>query len=343
MKTFDWMAKYRPSCKYDLAKNELHSQYLTEMGVETSYSEFQKEKDPENYFKETVAALYGIDAENVIPTIGGTEGIFIAAAFLGTVSQRIIVPLPEYDPIFDVPKTLGNRVDAFNEEELLSNARKDDSVMLTSPGNPGGKFRTELYGNLMDSIGKDSRIYVDETFSEFHFSKRPTTLFGTDDRTFCSTTMTKFFGLSAIRTGWIMAEKKEMHSLATFKSVSSGSNPLFSLWVAANALNRRNAFAKKIQRILEQNLPVADGFVGEFEDLEWEKPDSAPFGFVRYRSGEDSVTLCKDVFKKTGVLLVPGSFFGVENGFRLCFFLPPDENREAFEVLSDYFRKGGFN
>lgn len=336
------MGLYRSKCKYDLARNELFEIDLKEMGIETSYEKFRKVPDPNGYFRGTVSEIYGVEPENVIPTLGGTEGIFLAAAFAGSISPRILVPLPEYEPIFVAPRALGNRVVTEPEEMFAEALQPSDSVMMTSPGNPGGNERVDLYRAALETIGKDSRLYVDETFSEFRFAKRPKTLFGSDERTFCSSTMTKFFGMSSIRTGWIIANKDDVAEIMHFKHISSAANPLFPLWLAANTLQKRDAYSDKVKGILQKNLPVADKFVNEFDFLSWTKPESAPFGFVRYRLEIDAENLCVDIFKKTGILLVPGDYFGVDHGFRLCFFLPPEKNREAFEILTEYFQNCPF-
>ncbi len=336
--TFSWMGKYRAACKYDLAKNELEEQDFTDIGVETSFSEYRRESDPDAYFRETVADIYGLESKNVIPTVGGTEGIFLAGAYLSTLSSSLLVPTPEYEPIFVAPRALGSKVRLVPESEAVQSVGSDESFLMTSPGNPTGKVRHEMFRGMLESTGPNGRGYVDETFSEFLFNKRPLTLMRENDRTVCSTTMTKFFGLTKIRTGWIMSSGEDTDGIMKFKNLTSASNPKYPLWLAANALERRQAYAAKVKDRLERNLPVADRFVNEFDFLEWTKPDSAPFGFVRFDLSVDSEKLCTDVYEKTGILLVPGKFFGTEGGFRLCFFLPPERNREAFGILADYFR-----
>lgn len=342
LRTFQWMGLYRPKSKYDLSRNELFEQDLVEMGVETSYEEFLKEPEPSRFFRETVSEIYGVEPENIVPTLGGTEGIFLAAAFTGSVSPRIVVPLPDYEPIFVAPRVLGNRVVPVPENKIVDTLLPTDSVMMTSPSNPGGNERIDLYRSVLSTLGRDSRVYVDETFSEFRFTEKPKTLFGKDERTFCSSTMTKFFGMSSIRTGWIMASRDDVAEITHFKNISSAANPQYPLWLASNILKQRQAYSRKVSSILRENLPVADKFVKEIDYLSWEKPESAPFGFVKYGMETDAETLCVDIYKKTGILLVPGDYFGEDHGFRLCFFLPPEKNREAFEILTEYFHNCPF-
>lgn len=339
IRTFDWIGRYRLKCKYDLSRNELLEQDLSDIGVRTAYEDYLKEEDPENYFKDTVAELYGVEKDDVIPTIGGTEAIFLASGFLGSISERILIPVPEYEPIFRVPHALGSNVVTGVAGEIAKLSSEGDSAMMTSPGNPEGLDRTNVFESLADVLGKDSRIYVDETFTEFRFRNKPDTLFHEDVRALVSGTMTKFFGLTKLRTGWILAHDDDRERIMRVKAMSSAANPKYPLWLAANVLGKREAFARTVRDIIQTNLPVADAFIRKFGYLDWKKPDSAPFGFVRYNLDIDSETLCKNVYEDTGILLVPGSYFGVEHGFRLCFFLKPDTVRDAFEILTEYFEE----
>lgn len=342
IRIFEWIGKYREKARFDLSRNELYQQDLEALGVETSYSHYLSEPDPDSYFRSTVAELYHVDPENVIPTIGGTESIFLSSAFMGNISRRIVIPVPEYEPIFRVPQALGYNIAFSPGKKLLETVGNNDSVMMTTPSNPEGLNQSITVSHLLNALGENSRIYADETFTEFMFNDRPETVFHLDSRIFTSGTMTKFFGLTKLRTGWILSHQEDQKSLGRIKSMTSAANPKYPLWLAANALRERKKFAAIVGNMLKKNLPVANRFVSEFDYLNWKKPDSAPFGFVRYDMDIDSVSLCRKIFYDTGILLVPGAFLGEENGFRLCFFLNPEEAAQAFDVLTQYFAEHDF-
>lgn len=336
IRTFDWIGERRGKCRYDLGKNELFEQDLAAMGIDTSYESYLKCPDPELYFRETVAELYGTSPDNVIPTAGGTEGIFLASAHLGNVSRRILIPVPDYDPLMTVPRSLGYTVIEGNTEQILSSAGKGDSLSLTSPSNPEGDDRREFIDSMISALGEDSRIYIDETFTEFRFNGKPETFFGKDPRIITSGTMTKFFGLTRLRTGWILASGDDASSIRRYKSLVSASNARYPLWLAANALKNREKFGRVVKRLIESNFPVAEDFVEGTKGLSWNKPGATPFGFVHYSYDVSSEDLCRSVYDDTGILLVPGTYFGQDRGFRLCFFIEPDRFREAIGILKKY-------
>lgn len=342
IKVFEWIGEYRSKCRFDLSRNELFEQDLESLGVETSYSRYLSEEDPEVYFRNTVAEIYNVDADDVIPTVGGTESIFLASAYMGHLSRRIVIPLPEYEPIFMVPQALGHNVLFTPTEKLAETIQEKDSVMMTAPSNPEGLSRSGIMNEVVSSMNEGSRVYVDETFTEFGFRDLPETAFHHDGRIFTSGTMTKFFGLTKLRTGWLLSHNDDSGNLRRLKSMTSAANPRYPMWLAANALKERKKFAGIVLKMMRKNLPVADRFVSEFDYLNWKKPDSAPFGFVRYDLDIDSVSLCRKIYDDTGILLAPGSFLGEEKGFRLCFFLKPEETEEAFELLTEYFRDHDF-
>ena len=160
---FDWILSLGPASKYNFTASGLSEPDLRAMGIATSFEDFAAEKDEhERVFAEEVARLYGAEPENVTLTNGGSEAIFLAYSVFGR-CKRAAVPLPNYPPMFTVPRSLGMKV----RGSLTSTPGAPGSVFgLTVPNIPTVRSLDEGAADvLIDSVkGSDASVYINETY-----------------------------------------------------------------------------------------------------------------------------------------------------------------------------------
>ena len=173
---FDWILSNRQSCRYNLTSSGLTEPDLRAMGVDTSYEAYTSEKaDLEWAFAEEVAKSYKVEPENVILTAGASEAIFLVYSAFGA-GRRAMVPLPNYPPMFTVPRSLGMTVSS-----SLKGSRTSGTIVgLTDPNNPTGKsLDVGTVESLLDSSReREATVFVNETYREFTFPYKPQTHFG---------------------------------------------------------------------------------------------------------------------------------------------------------------------
>lgn len=336
-KLFDWILSLGPTARYNLTSSGLTEPDLRGMGVDTSFERFAAERDEhEKVFGETIARLYGVEPENVVLTSGGSEAIFLAYSVFGT-GGGAAVPLPNYPPMFTVPQSLGMKV-----QSALEPASRARSAIfgLTDPNNPTGRrLEEDAVGRLIDSAARGgATVYVNETYSEFAFPRRPWTHFGRADNVVTSNTMTKFYGLGRLRVGWILAGRPLARKLLYAKWGVSGHDSSYSLWIAAQVLRRRTKFVERARKIYAKNAELVRRFLEETKGISSEL-GVTPFCLVRYRGDLDSVPLCRKILGRTGVLVAPGDFFGGPRAFRLCFTTDERTLRSGLAALSGFFNK----
>ena len=335
---FDWILTLGPASKYNLTPSGLSEPDLRSMGVDTSFERFAAEKDEhERVFAEEVAELYGVEPENVTLTNGGSEAIFLAYSVLG--ATRAAVPLPNYPPMFTVPKSLGFEV----QSSLTAKALPSGSMFgLTDPNNPTGKsLDVREVEMLADSAKSSATIYINETYREFTFPGRPRTHFGQANNVVTSNTMTKFFGLGRLRVGWILADKRKARRLLYAKWAVSGHDSAYSLWIATQALRRRSKFVERARQIYSRNAGLVRKFLRETEGVSAEL-GVAPFCLVRYKGRRASIAFSREILDRTGVLISPGDFFRAPGAFRLCFSTGEGTLKGGLAALSEFFNKQSF-
>jgi len=334
---FDWILSLGPASKYNLTSSGMPEPDLRAMGIDTSFDDFVAEKDEhESIFAEEVARLYGVGPENVTLTNGGSEAIFLAYSVLGT-AGRAAVPLPNYPPMFTVPKSLGMRV----QGSLTAKSWSLGSMFgLTDPNNPTGRFLDEgAADTLIDSVkGSGGSVYINETYMEFAFRGRPRTHFGRASNVITSSTMTKFFGLGRFRVGWTLSEKHKARQLLYAKWAVSGHDSAYSLWIATQVLRNRPKFVERARQICTRNARLVRRFLEQTKGVSAEI-GVAPFCLVHYEGRSNSVALARRVLDRTGVLVAPGDFFGAPGAFRLCFTTGEGTLRPGLAALSEFFQR----
>jgi aspartate/methionine/tyrosine aminotransferase len=331
---FDWILSNRQSCRYNLTSSGLGEPDLRAMGVDTSYEAYASEKaDLEWAFAEDVAKSYKVDPENVVLTAGASEAIFLVYSAFGA-GRRAVVPLPNYPPMFTVPRSLGMAVNG-----SLKGSRTSGTIIgLTDPNNPIGKsLNAGMVESLLDSSrGRKATVFVNETYREFAFPGEPRTHFGSSPDVVTCNTMTKFYGLGRLRVGWILADRKEARQLLYAKWAVSGHDSEYSLWLAGQVLRKRQRFVERARLIHSTNLGLMRKFLRDTDGVSADL-GVTPFCLVRYSRGPSSLQLAKAILSRTGVLVAPGDFFGAPKAFRLCFTADEKELREGLRTLTDYF------
>jgi aspartate/methionine/tyrosine aminotransferase len=333
---FSWILGLGPTARYNLTSSGLSEPLLASMGVETSFEKFASAKDEhERLFAEEVASLYRVEPHNVVATNGGSEAIFLVYSVLGE-GATAVVPLPNYNPMFEVPRALGMQV---TSRLSAPPAPRRVVVGLTDPNNPKGQsLDPAVVEDLSASAGKDGTVFINETYGEFTFRNPPLTHFGTADNLVTCSTVTKFFGLGRLRVGWILSDRKTAGRLLYAKWAVSGHDSAYSLWIATQVLRKRRRFAERAKKIHSRNVKIVREFIAETNGVSTEL-GVAPFCLVRYGRGPGSVALAKSILKKTGVLVSPGDFFGARKAFRLCFTAEGDTLRSGLDELSRFLNR----
>ncbi|PYB67930.1 hypothetical protein DMB44_06455 [Thermoplasma sp. Kam2015] len=311
----NFLDKYKSSAKHNLSNSGLPEPDLKEMGIDADYEEYLNDKtDHEAALRDAIAERYGVERDSVLITNGGTEAIFLASAFISIYSRRIIVPLPEYEPIFLVPESLEREVERVKLENITRAADERDSLSMSLPNNPTGK-----YSDIAEHINrvKDSYkyVYLDETFHDFIEDKNASIYDGSKNL-IVSNTMTKFFGLSSLRVGWIVSHPENISGMRRLKDLTTINNAKFSLYLARKSLERWEKFRKRALDVVKRNAEIALKEISEF-GLYDDHYEGAPFLFVgdgKLRSEE----LTKKAVTDYGILVAPGSYFGLDGYLRVC-------------------------
>ena len=166
-----------------------------------------------NDIEEQLAKIYGVEREQVIVTPSGTFASFFTLYHLRKKISKMVTITPEYPAFFyqareiGISTSLDNRISTEGIDLSPWDVEEKTAYFLSNPNNPTGLSWSEesLRSIARETEGNESYLVIDDTFSFFNgnFPKRLET-----GNSIILGSVSKFFGESGIKMGWIVAGKQ---------------------------------------------------------------------------------------------------------------------------------------
>ena len=299
--------------------------------------------------KEVIASRYNTDPDHVAITPGASMANFALFAALADRGDRIMVENPVYQPFVHTTKAITGREPLLFERHRRNQYQiedeqtelKDENIrlmMLTNLQNPTGVFDPpETITRLAESIARQNGwLIVDEVFLPFLDGYDRICSAQLHDRIISTCSLTKVWGLSGLRVGWVIAQpeivKKVEYTMDYMHVVQSFlTDHIAWLILSDETLNR--SLLDNARRTADTNLkPVTDHF-SKISQFEYVTPAGGLSILIRFRDGRDATPFVNRLQRDYGVVVVPGHYFGVADGFRLSFGIDSDQLKLGLDSI----------
>jgi aspartate/methionine/tyrosine aminotransferase len=165
--------------------------------------------------KQAIARKCGVDAECVVTAAGTSMANYLAFATLLEPGDEVLVEHPVYGLIVDALQFAGAEVRYFPRREEngwaidLGDVRravtpKTKLIVVTNLHNPSSVLTPEATLRELGDLGP--RVLVDEVYLDAVYENTPPTAFRLGPQFVVTNSLTKLYGVSGIRCGWILAE-----------------------------------------------------------------------------------------------------------------------------------------
>jgi len=202
---------------------------------------------------------------------------------------------------------------------------------------------TQLKTILKWAEEQDFYVLCDEVYHELALTKGIIPPYGRNlsKKAISVGSMSKAYGLSGLRLGWIAGPEDLIQKSWGWKDYTSISNTPLSDFLAAFALVNR-------EKVMQRNLAIARK--NRKTLLEWFKqheyffdyilPEVGVLCFPRLRNIPISTEeLCKKIFNEKKLLLVPGECFDMPGHLRIGFGGDSNKFEICLSILSDYLNR----
>jgi len=340
-------AKLHSSARFNLASSGVLDYPLADLPVKIEDLELGG-TGPYGYepLMERLAAKVGAPKECVVYTFGTSMANFIALTALVHPGDDVLVERPTYDPLLTILEHIGASVSRFErraekgfklglgelERKLTPQTRL---VVLCNLHNPSSAFIEEeamrQVGEMAAKVG--ARVLVDEVYLESLFDEPWRSAFHLGGNFVITSSLTKAYGLSGIRCGWVLAQPELVERMWQVVDFTYGSPVHPAELLAVIALDNLERVRARARTLLETNRVLVNEFLVQHPQLDCESSRMGTTVFPRLKLGRtgEFVDMLRDQFETS---VVPGEFFEQPQHFRLGFGGATETVRGGLEGLS---------
>jgi aspartate/methionine/tyrosine aminotransferase len=294
---------------------------------------------------ERLAAKAGVPEECVVYTHGTSMANYIALTGLVQPRDEVLVERPTYDPLLAVLDHIGARVSRFDrrpekgfrlglgelERKLTPQTRL---VVICNLHNPSSAFADDdtmrQVGEMAARVG--ARVLVDEVYLETLFDQPWRSAFHLGPNFVITSSLTKAYGLSGIRCGWILAQPDQVQRMWQIVDFTYGSPVHPAETLAVIVLDNLSRVRDRARALLEPNRAMVNEFLAKHPQLDCEPSRLGTTVFPRLKVGdaEAFVRMLRQQFETS---VVPGDFFEQPQHFRIGFCGATEVVRGGLERL----------
>ena len=322
-------AKTSSTAKFNLATSGLGNLKLRELRVSLDDLEITNGGYGYQPLIHAIASRYRVAGENVVTAAGTTFANHLALAALIRPGDEVLVEHPSYEPLLALIRYLAANVKRFSRrfensfqiatEELQSLVTRNTRlIVITNLHNPSGVLIDTATMKQIGEIAKraGAHVLVDEVYMETLFEESPGTAFHLGNEFVVTSSLTKAFGLSGLRCGWIFAESELARRMWLLNDLFASTPVHAGERLSIVAMQQLAEIGERAHQLLDRNRQILNEFLDTREDLEVVRPQFGTVMFPRVRSG-DSEKLCQLLREKYETSVVPGRFFEMPAHFRL--------------------------
>jgi aspartate/methionine/tyrosine aminotransferase len=343
----DW-AKLHSASRHNLATSGMVNLPLAELGVDLNELEIN---GPTIYgyepLLEAIARRYRVTKDNVATAMGTSFANYLALAAITEPGDEVLIEQPAYDPIVGAARYLGLEIKRFlrrpEEDFAVDEAAierqltpRTRAIVLCNMHNPSGALTPDSVLREVGELAARSGAFVvvDEVYREMLFEAEPASAFHVDPARFIVTnSLTKAYGLSGLRCGWILAPAEIVRRIWSIHDVHAATYPFMPEYLSVAAFARLPEIAGRMKALLNENRRLLFDFLSSRDELEYVWPDYGTIVFPRLKDGNVD-EFCRLLKQDFDVSLVPGRFFEQPEHFRMGVGTPTQAVREALDQFA---------
>ena len=333
---------------YSLEKG--HTHYSSNAGF------IELREEISNYMNRKIGVSDRAEDE-ILVTVGGSEGIDLALRALVGPGDEVIIPEPSFVAYKGCTAFTGATSKVINlkaeddfklKPEMLENAitEKTKVVILPFPNNPTGAIMTKEELSKIVDVLKDKEIVIlsDEIYSELSYDKEHVSIAEFEevkDKTLIINGFSKAYAMTGWRLGYACGNKVLIDAMKKIHQYGIMCSPTTAQYAAIEALKHGDDSVKEMANDYNRRRRVlVNGF--RKMGLDCFEPLGALYVFPCIKqTGMTSDEFCEKLLMEEKVLVVPGNAFGDcgEGFIRACYAASMEDLMEAVKRITKFVYK----
>jgi aspartate/methionine/tyrosine aminotransferase len=291
-----------------------------------------------------IARHYRVTTDHVVAADGTSMANFLAMATLIAPGDEVLIERPTYEPLLRAASFLGASIKRFERKPedgfrldpkqvaaMLSDRTR--LIIITNPHNPSSALAEEDELRVLgrSATERGARVLVDEVYLDSAVPPRRSAVH-IGPEFVCTNSLTKVYGLSGLRCGWILTEPELAERMWRLNDLFGVNQAHPAERLACLAFEHIDEVIGDTPALLQHNRGIYNAFLASRGDLESMPAVHGITAFPRW-SGGDTQRLDDLLRAKYDTAVVPGHWFEMRDHFRVGLGGPANDLQEALGRL----------
>jgi aspartate/methionine/tyrosine aminotransferase len=293
-----------------------------------------------------IAKKCGVDPDCVVAATGTSMANHLAMATLIDPGDEVLIEQPTYELLTSTLLYLGAALKTFVREEDKGYALDPAEVrraitpatkliVLTNLHNPSSALASDSVlreiGDLARGVG--ARVLVDEVYLDAVYTNTPKTSFHLGPEFIVTTSLTKVYGLSGLRCGWILAKPDLARAMWRLNDLFASTPVHPADLLSVVALENLSHIRERGRKLVETDRVLLREFLTRQEGLSSPCTEFGTTAILRLAKDNVGDFLAR-LRTEHETSAVPGHFFGLPNHFRVGMGVNTEMFREGLQRIS---------
>ena len=279
--------------------------------------------------QQAIAGHHGIDPECVVESAGTSMANHLAMAAIIEPGDEVLIEHPAYGPILDVAHYLEGNVKRFQRAEengwgidpaevRRCATAKTRLIVITNLHNPTSALTPETVlreiGDIARSIG--ALVLVDEVYLDAVYQGTPRTSFHLGPQFVVTSSLTKVYGVSGLRCGWILAQPDLAWKMRRLNDLYSATPVYPGELLSVAAFQHLDFLRERARMIVESDRKLLRDFLQKQSAISAVQTEWGTTSSPRLLNGNADAFL-ERLRSEFDTSAVPGRFFEMPDHFRI--------------------------
>ena len=295
---------------------------------------------------EAIAAHHEVDPECVVTSAGTSMANHLAMAAILEPGDEVLVEHPAYGPILDIARYLQANVKRFRRAEedawAIDPAEirrcvtpKTRLIVVTNLHNPTSVLAPESVLRELGDIARsvDALVLVDEVYLDAVYDDTPRTSFHLGPEFVVTSSLTKVYGVSGLRCGWILAQSELAWKMRCLNDLFSATPVFPGELLSIVAFKHLDLLRERARHIVEADRKLLCDFLKQESAASAVETEWGTTSFPRLVNGNADAFLKRLRFE-FDTSAVPGRFFEMPDHFRIGMGVNTEMFAEGLDRIS---------
>jgi aspartate/methionine/tyrosine aminotransferase len=292
-----------------------------------------------------IARHAGVEPECVVEAAGTSMANHLAMAAILEPGDEVLMEQPVYGPILDAARYLEADIrrfarrpeDAFAvdpAEVRHALTPRTRLIVLTNLHNPSSVLTPEAALREIGEIAAEAGalVLVDEVYLDAVYERTPRSAFQLGPRFVVTSSLTKVYGVSGLRCGWILAQPELAWKMRRLNDIYGATPVYLAELLGVAAFENLGLLRDRARRVLEADRALLAAFLERHPEMPAPPTDFGTTCFARLPGGDADAFLAR-LRAEQETSAVPGRFFEMPGYIRIGMGVNTEMFREGLRRL----------